>query len=1186
MFKNLLQFEVFYQRKQRAFPLFVLFFFALGMFIGQQGFAPKGVDFNSIYQVYFHTSIFSLGSVFVIMFFAISSMLRDKSYQMDGLVFSSSIKKSHYFYSKFLGTFFFSVLSFTPFLIGYAIGNSFPGLDFERVGEFQLLTYVQPWFYIVLPNIFICTTILFSVSALTKSSLATYVGAVFVYMLYFVSSIYLNSPIIAQSVPASPENMVMAAIADPFGIAAFIEQTQYWTAFQKNNQLVSFSGLFLKNRIIWVVASLILLLVAFGCFSFSASTKKVKKQKTLNKTNTPLIAYKSNTPVHNLKGQLKAFISLLKLELQGVFKSLPFIAIMLIWVFIVSSQLYARIIRGEDYGVSVYPFTNKLIELIVNPLTFFSLILILFYSAEIVWKERSLNFNLIVDAIPIKNWVFFLSKFTALLALPFILIVSGIVTCIAFQVGSGYTNLEFPVYASMFYYYGLPLAVYCMIAFFVNNLVKNKFVGMGLFGLIVLSSIKSDVLGLEHPLTSLGFMPRVSYSNVRGFYDGPHLFHHLAIYWMAFGLLLTAISFKMWNRGLVSDFKEKIQHLKNNTKSNQIVFSILIMVFFGAAGIVFYNTNIVSEYTTIKDQLDFRETYERNYKSYENLERPFPVSRKTKVDFYPKQGVYSVEADFMLKNKSEHPLSEIFITERIPLTHVGIEGGKLIERNSDMGIYLFQFENAIKPNDSVQLNFKLKQELKGYDEDYAIVENGSYLMHRSFEPILGYTTSYEIKNNLEREKRGLARRVEEVATEGHVILEEVKNEKQIFETIVSTDNNQIALSSGSLLKHWSENNRNYYHYKTDGKVLPSFAYFSGDYATRTISHNGISIEQYYDQNHGFNIENIEQSVVHTLDYCEENFGKFPFDHVRIAEVPSHWNFGGFAHPGMICMVEDNLYLSDVSDENTFDLVAKRTIHEIAHQWWGHTLSPKPIAGGSLFVEGLAKYTEAVIMERLYGKRAIYTLSENARSRYFTYRAFDGNLEPPVYLIEGQDYISYGKAMTVLMALRDLIGEDKINHVLKSITDKHRNSKNLEVTTIDLLNELYAISSTEKHELINDWFKKVIRYDLKIEDAHISKKNNEGLFEVSIDLDTKRFLTNHDGSESEIGINEPIKIGLFGKHPKEYGVNEFPIHLSDYIFNKEQTQLIIKVKEKPSFVAIDAYGTRSDENFTDNIFRIK
>ncbi|MBG7631308.1 MAG: ABC transporter permease, partial [Bacteroidetes bacterium] len=236
MFKKLIQFEVFYQLKQRAFPIFAFLFLAIGVFIGSQGFAPKGVNFNAVYQVYFYTSILTLASVFITMFFAISAMLRDKQHNMESLIYSSSIKKSHYFWSRFLGTFIFSVLAFSPFLFGYFLGINTSNLDTERIADFQLMTYVQPLLYIVIPNIFICSTIIFSVSTLTKNSTATYVSAVFIYMLYFVSSIFLNSPLMAQAVPASPESMAMAAIADPFGIAAFFEQTQYWTPFQKNTQ--------------------------------------------------------------------------------------------------------------------------------------------------------------------------------------------------------------------------------------------------------------------------------------------------------------------------------------------------------------------------------------------------------------------------------------------------------------------------------------------------------------------------------------------------------------------------------------------------------------------------------------------------------------------------------------------------------------------------------------------------------------------------------------------------------------------------------------------------------------------------------------------------------------------------------------------------------------------------------------
>lgn len=1182
MFKQLLSFEIFYQLKQRAFPLFALLFLVLGIFVGQQGFAQKGVNFNAVYQVYFHTSLFTLGSLFIVMFFAISAMLRDKQYHMEGLVYSSSIKKINYFFSRFLGTFAFSVLAFSPFIIGYILGNYFSDLDPNRITDFRLMSYLQPWLYIVLPNIFICATIVFSVSTLSKNSTATYVSAVFVYMLYFVCSMFLNSPLMAQATPASPESMAIAAITDPFGIAAFLEQTQYWTAFQKNTQLLSFSGLFLANRLIWVLFSVGILFVTYKLFSFRKISKRVKKQIKPKEEKNYLIAYQPKIALYNFKAQIIALISLLKLELRSIFKSLPFIAVLLMWLGIVFSELYSTVISGEAYGVSAYPFTNLLIDLIVEPLTIFSLILIIYYSGEIIWKERGLNFNTIIDATPTKNWVFFVSKFLALIALPLLLITSGIMMCMIFQISLNYLNFEFTLYASLYYHYGLQLIVFAMIALFVNSMVKSKYLGMGVFGLFVFLSFKSGTLGLEHPLTSIGFMPRVGYNNMDGFGGISKLYNHLSIYWLAFGLLLTIISFKIWNRGLIANLATKFKQLnKGWTAIQKVSLTFFILLFLGTGGLVFYNINMVSNYKTRSDKLDFSENYERKFKAYENLKRPIRTTVKNEVAIYPKERTYTVKANQTLKNNSNHNLSEVFVTQRIPLKNIKIENARVVMEDSTYGTYLFRFNKPLQPNDSVHFTYELKKELKGYEEDNSIVKNGTYINRfANFEPILGYSSGLEITDKMERLERNLPEREEEKNTDAHIELEEFDFEKIQFETIISTDNNQTAISSGRLVKQWSEDNRNYFHCKSNNKIMPTVGYFSGKYKIQKTNYKGVAIEQYYDESHEFNINNIENSIKQTLDYCQENFGPYNFDYLRIVEVPSYWPFGGFAHPGVISMVEDRLHLTDVSDKDTFDLVAKRTIHEVAHQWWGHTLTAKPVAGGSIFVEGLAKYTEAVVMEKVYGKGAIYTLSENVRSRYFSGRAFDGDVEPPLYKVDGQSYISYGKALTVLLALRDLIGEKKVNKVIKTITDRHRNINKLNATSIELLDEIYKVTPTHYHNLIDDWFKSVITYDLSIED-YTYKVLANGNYEVSIQIKANRFETINNGETNKISINEPIKIGVFTKHPSLINEDSSVLHYESSKINKEFTKIKIIVDKKPVYVSIDPYGTRSDKNLVDN-----
>ena len=134
---------------------------------------------------------------------------------------------------------------------------------------------------------------------------------------------------------------------------------------------------------------------------------------------------------------MQAFFSLLKIELSGIVKSLPFLLVMIIWLIIVFMEIFSRIYEGGAYNDSWYPLTNLLIELVVNPLTLLAVIPIVFYSGELVWRERNVNINGIIDATPAVNWTFFLSKFAALILIPAIMIGTAIALAISFQIVSG-----------------------------------------------------------------------------------------------------------------------------------------------------------------------------------------------------------------------------------------------------------------------------------------------------------------------------------------------------------------------------------------------------------------------------------------------------------------------------------------------------------------------------------------------------------------------------------------------------------------------------------------------------------------------------------------------------------------------------------------------------------------------------
>ncbi len=1184
MFFSLLQFEIRYQLKQRAAIGFSVVFLLLGFIMGSRAYVPAQVLIDSNYQITFFIGLLSLGSVFPVMFFAIAGVLRDRQYGMEPIVYSTAVGKVPFFFSRFAGVLLLSLLVFSMALIGFALGTNMAAVNPDQLIGFRWSYYTRVWLIMVLPNVFIATAVVFSISSFTKSNVATYVGAVAIYALYWICSIFLNSPMLAQAVTPSPENMAIAAVADPFGLAAFFEQTQYWTPFEKNTQQVAFSGYLLWSRLLWSGIAALVLVVAYWRFSFQSTSRKAKQAPVI--TTGKGVAY---TPVstNTQAGQWQSFKALLRIELTNVFKSLPFIAVVLVWVVIVASEVYSRVYEGGAYNDSLYPTTNLLIWLIEDPLPFLGLLLLVFYSGEMVWRERQLQFNGIIDSTPVRSIVFFTAKAVALVLLPLVLIAISIIIAIGFQIAGGYYHVELAQYLAMFYYSGIGFLFYALLALFIQSVVANKYVGMMVTGVIIIlfGNGLSSWLGIEHPLLRPGYLPYVEYTNMTGYGDAARTFHYYALHWMLLGWILALCSFKLWQRGVVEGIKVKLKQLKGWSRRQRIILGVALLLFMGSGSAIYYNTNVVNDYTTINERLDYREAYERKLKQYEALERPVVVQAKTNVAIYPHERRVELKAYHVLENISDTTIHQILVSEKEPLQFIALENGREVAYDPYLEVRLYELHPPLAPGEQLQFTYHLEAQHTGFSTNKALVNNGTYLSQTSYEPVLGYRSGLEISQAVERQQRGLPPQEEPVVTDDHILGDATNKMRRIeFETVVSTANDQMAIAPGNLMAQWTGNGRNYYHYKAPSTIAPSITYLSANYQTKVQQHKGIAIEQYYHPSHHYNINNIARYSKLTLDYCINNFGAYPFDHLRIAEIPGHWPFGGQALPGTIGMVEDRLYLVDNTNPYGFDLVAKRTIHEVAHQWWGHILVPKYIEGGSLFTEGLAKYTEAVVMEQYNGLGAIWQLSESANKRYFSGRSFATTPEPPLYHAAGESYLSYGKNYTVMLALKDLLGETQVNSALQQLVSRHRADAEPTVTSLELLDEFYRVAPPKYHVLIDDWLKRVITYDLQVKEVTVNEQN--GQYEVVLQLETQRFETNAAGRAEPIAMNEPIPIGIFAQHPKHLKVGEQPLYLRPHQISRNKHTIRVVVNERPTYVAIDPFGTRSDANRANNLMLVE
>src|SRR5699024_9772623 len=109
-----------------------------------------------------------------------------------------------------------------------------------------------------------------------------------------------------------------------------------------------------------------------------------------------------------------------------------------------------------------------------------------------------------------------------------------------------------------------------------------------------------------------------------------------------------------------------------------------------------------------------------------------------------------------------------------------------------------------------------------------------------------------------------------------------------------------------------------------------------------------------------------------------------------------------------------------------------TAHELAHQWWGHQLVGGNTRGATVLSETLAEYSALMVMKRTFGPDRMRRFLRYDLDMYLHGRAMENRKELPLADNEDQDYIHYRKGSLAMYQLQDVIGEDRVNTVLRGM----------------------------------------------------------------------------------------------------------------------------------------------------------
>ncbi|MBT4493837.1 MAG: hypothetical protein HOC70_11390 [Gammaproteobacteria bacterium] len=1187
MFTPVFTFELNYHLRQRLFYILCSVFFLLTFLATTSPNVSMGPNFNNAninapIAVISTLASASILALFGAVAFVASGVVRDFEQKTAELFFTTRVRKADYIYGRFFGALLFSFGIYFSAGLGVFVGELMPWLDQERIGAISFEAYWFASWAIVLPNIFTASCIFFCLATVTRNMMYTYVAAIALLMLTFVIGSF-----------DEPETIELVSKIEPFGLTALGEQMRYWTVFEKNELIPVVEGNLLFNRILWLAIGLAFLALSYVLFPFSIEKVRFGKKKS-QATSTepeeqPVFANQLELPNVNphfdTRAQFSQYLAQSRFEIRNIVWSAPFIVLLLFGLLNVIGGAAGSI--ENRFGTPVYPTSATLISIINGTLAFSLLGVLVYYSAEIMLKERSVNFSEITDSLPYPNWVMMAAKLTALIMVVIMMLL--VAMCAAFGVQIYHNYYEFNVLTyltGLLFFFQFPLYFMCVLSVFFFVMTRSRYMTMFLMVLYAVSLIALPQLGFEQYLYRLD-KPGVAYSDFTGYSHllTPYLW--FTLYWSLWGLLLLIATHLLWPRGAEFTIKTAIAVAKQRvTPTVRSLAAATVVALVTTGGYIYYNTNILNEHISNLDFEELQADYEKKYKQYQHLPQPDVIDLYTEVDIYPKEREVRTRATYQLKNLTGQAIDSIHFTHPplIEINQLDVPDSTLTHDDDRFGYRIYDLDKPLAPGEEINVAVETSWLTPGFRNSGAsmkLTDNGTFFNNQDVLPLIGYQSNGELQDNNKRRKFDLepVQRMRPIEDEaGKLVTNFGGSIRTNFETVVSTSSDQIAIAPGYLQKQWTENDRAYFHYKMDEPIWNFFSFISGDYQVKKDSHNDVAIEVAYQ--HDYNVDRMIYAVKQSLDYFESNFTPYQYRQFKIIEFPRYQGAFAQSFPNTIPFSEAIGFTADLRDKSHIDYVFYVTAHELAHQWWAHQVLGADVQGQTMIVETLAQYFALMVMEEEYGKDKMKQFLEFELDRYLRDRGGELIEELPISLVENQQYIHYRKGSVVLYALQDYIGKEKINAALRSFLHKYAFKSAPYPTTQDLIAEIRLAAGPEYSALITDMLEKIVLFDLKVDKVTVAE-NSDGQYDVTMTVAIKKFEADGEGRETPVDASGLFDIALLGEKDDETKLHDV-IQIEKRMISDATTTITISTATKPYAVGIDPFNKLIDRNPDDNI----
>lgn len=1215
MLKRLLDFEIRYQARQIGFwvvlVVMVLFGACTVMFPEVFGSNMSGsrLKANGAQMVARGIVSVFLPIIFFGGIFTVTGILRDKSSNMLEIIHATPVSTRDMTLARMIGIFGTIALAsfvflFTQFVTQFAAGFT-PLVDAETLGPIRPQYYLQPFIIFTVVNILFVTAFFTLIAGLTQNRVLVLVSAI---GLFFWS-------LMTGLVPGLDGPQWVEALVDPFGSNAYELDTSFWSPDERNTRLLPLTGYVGLNRLFWGVVSLATLGLVFGRFKRGLVTGKTKLKRDATLLGTGL-AYSGVKQNSGFVADFAALGTRTKFEFLTTVRSVPFLILASL-----AAAFFALLIT-----VTVFFSAQKLIptSLSMSSIGFASLLIpmvliIAFFSAEIVFRDKGAKFNELLDSTNVKNWPLLVGKWLALMGVVTTLCAIGMLIGMAIQLMTDSPPVNVGLYFRSTFLSQLPNYLFlASLAMIVQIFVPNRIVGMlAAAGAIIGVEFFMGRLPFYHPLIGFGARSPGGLSEISP-YNNWVSFQWFNFYWGMFILAFAVLSIWLWRRGLQIGLLDRFRGIKSNMSlASGGILTLAIAGFIGS-GIYIYKAYDAADYTNRKTNEARQVKGEKLFASELDLPRPHTRAVRVDVQIYPGKQEALIKGTMELQNSSGKPITELYVQSPVgheeDLRVLTIEGaaditeGENAEGDSvadihDYNVRLFKFEPPLVNGAKTTVTYEAFYHAPRLADGSNISKNGTFLNNygggNRVVPIFG-PPDLSIQSSNKRRKLGLEElpKWPEPSAEGEDLnlfgLLTGPADLIDLDVHVCTDAPQIPIAPGNLISETNEDGRICRTYKTDQPISNFFSMLSGEYAVTEDSWDApdgrnIPIRIYHAEQHDYSVDSMINATQFSLDHYTEHFAPYQYDYVRILEVP----FIGFAqaYAGTIPYAERGFIMNsgEPDDIKTLDSASQTTMHEMGHQWFGHQIIPGYSRGFNVLSEGLTSYAAMDAYEAFYGwDKARYSLEKGTIDQLIALSMFDSEKEVPLALARNQTYLVYQKADWVLWSLKNYIGPQNMRDAMKGFLSDYGLKGAPYPTTKTLTNVLREAAGPDYDQLITDQWDRVVWWKYAFEgDGPSLTETSDGKWRVTFTLQTDKVIKTEEMETSESWsdmdgevLNEPLEIGVYTDAPKKLWSAWTTLERVQ-VTEAEQT-ITIEVDEKPSYIAIDPRRLMLERNIDDNV----